>query len=312
MRIKPPRLNIGDKIAVISPAGPVKKSKLLKGIKYLEHKGYNIRLGSSVKKKIGYLAGMDYERVDDLIESFKDEEIKAIFCSRGGYGTSRIINKIDYDIIRKNPKILVGYSDITALSLSILKNTGLVTFSGPMVAVDMSNGIDSYSEDYLWRNLTSDYPIGAINNPEGDSIKILKEGNAEGELIGGCLSILTKLIGTDYMPDFNGKVLFLEDLNEELYKIDFFFSHLKLSGILNNISGLILGKFNKCPPKYRKSTYFEIEDIFKYYIDDLNVPVVSNVAYGHVPVKLTLPIGIKIQINTSSDPILYINENTVS
>ena len=125
------------------------------------------------------------------------------------------------------------------------------------------------------------------------------------------MSILSKLIGTDYMPDFTGKVLFLEDLNEELYKIDFFFSHLKLSGILNKINGLILGKFNKCPPKYRKSTFFEIEDIFKYYINDLNIPVISNVAYGHVPVKITLPVGINIQIDTSSENVLYMNENAV-
>jgi len=311
MTVKPPRLVKGDKISVISPAGPVKKSRLIKGINYLKKKGYNVELGNSAEKKLGYFAGTDDERADDFNYAFKNKETKAVFCSRGGFGTVRILDKIDYEIIKNNPKILVGYSDITALSMSLLKNAGLITFSGPMVAADMDKDMDSFTEKNFWKVICKNTSIGPLKNPDSDKIVILKKGKSEGMLIGGCLSIFTKLIGTEYIPDFKNKILFLEDLNEDLYKLDFLFAQLKLTGILKEISGLILGKFHRCPPKKKKSDFFELEDIFKYYIKNLDIPVISNVAYGHIPVKLTLPVGVTVKIDTGVKNILYIKENAV-
>jgi muramoyltetrapeptide carboxypeptidase len=310
--IKPKKLNPGEKIGVISPASrPSDEQKLSTGIGYLEKKGFELVSGTHVLNNHGYLAGNDDERVDDLNRMFADPEIRAIICSRGGYGVPRILNKVDYDSIKENPKILVGYSDITALNLAVFAQTGLVTFFGPMVAVEFSAGIHEYTERKFFEIVTNSQDNKILQNPVDDKLHIIKTGKAEGILIPGCLSVLHGVIGTPFMPDMSNAILVLEDIDEEPYRLDRYFASLRLSGILDTISGLIIGQLIDCESSDPTKPSLTIEEVIQDYVGDLKIPVVTNFAYGHGPVKMTLPMGVKAKIDTSVNEISLIESAVV-
>ena len=221
--IKPPKLRPGDLIGVISPAGPLHKKELRSGLKAIESAGFKVRLGPHVYQHRGYLAGEDLARLSDLHDMFRDPEIQAIFCARGGYGSLRLLDKIDYDLIKENPKILVGYSDITALLMAIYKETGLITFHGPMVRELNQRGEDN------WRHLLN---LISLNQPLKVSLKqgsALRTGKATGPLLGGNLSMICHLVGTPFLPSLDDCILFLEEKGEPLYRLDRMMTHLKLS-----------------------------------------------------------------------------------
>ena len=309
--IKSKVLRKGDKIGIISPASkPLDEDQYFKGVQYLENLGYSVTPGKSVLNERGYLAGDDIDRVSDLNSMFADPEIKAIFCSRGGYGTPRILDKIDFEIIRKNPKIFIGYSDITAINFAIWAKTKVITFSGPMVAVEMGKGIHPFTEFNLWQNLSDISDNKKLENPDDVKIKIINQGNAEGRLVAGCLSVFVSLLGTPYMPDLNDAILVIEDVDEEPYRLDRFFAQLKLSGIFNRINGLVLGQFIDCESKDPSKPTLAINDVISDYVKDLSIPIITNFAYGHGAIKLTLPIGIKARLDTA-DGYLSILESTV-
>lgn len=300
--IKPQHLKKGDLIGVISPAStPENLAKIDNGVKYLENLGYRVKVGENVGKQFGYLAGEDDYRVADIHAMFADKEVKAIFCVRGGFGTIRILDKIDYSLIKKNPKILVGYSDITALQLAIFAKTGLVTFSGPMVAVEMSNNIDPYTEEMFWRMITSNKKFGPLKNPEDEKINVLISGNAEGTLIGGNLSMIVCLMGTDYLPKFSNSIFFCEDIDEKPYKIDKYFAQLKLANVFKKANAVVLGEFTDCLETDPAKKTFSLNEVVYQYFSNLNKPVLYNLKYGHIPRKLTMPIGIKFKINTKKE-----------
>ena len=304
----PPKLQPGDVVGIVTPASQPygeKRERYEKGIAYLREQGYEVVEGHNARAERGYLAGTDEQRAADLNDMFSNPEVKGIFCTRGGYGTLRLLDRIDYEAIRRNPKIFVGYSDITTLQLAIYQQTGLVTFSGPMVAVEMGKGIDKFTEHNLWRMITDEQPLGEFPMPSGQQLKTYRAGQAEGRLLGGCLSLITPLLGTKYMPDFNNAILVVEDIDEDTYRLDKHFAQLRLAGVLQKLSGIVFGQFIDCEPKGEDAPPFlTVEEVIADYIEGLNIPVVGKMPYGHGDVKVTLPIGAQVILDADSGKLL--------
>ena len=285
--IKPPRLETGDHIGIISPAGPVGESDLQGGLAILEASGFKARLAPHVYDTEGYLAGKDEARLDDLHVMLKDQEIKAVFCARGGYGSLRLLDRISYDLFRINPKILVGYSDITALLMAVHKKTGLITFHGPMVR-ELDRGHQGNWEGLL-RLLTSDKPAKL----DLSGCSVLVPGRAKGPLMGGNLSLICHLLGTPFLPSLDGCILFLEDRGEALYRLDRMLTHLALTGRLEGISGLIAGQFDGCGEEG------DINRLLLEIVSESEIPLVTGFPVGHGKQNLALPIGLMADLNTA-------------
>ncbi len=314
-KIKPQILYKENKIGIISPSEPItSKKEFNAGIKTLKSLGLRVVLGKNVFKKYDvYMAGKDDERARDINEMFKNKEIKGIFCSIGGFNTNRLLDLIDYKAIVKNPKILFGYSDITVLLNAIYKKTGLVTFHGPNV-LGFSKGLlgkNKYTHEYFIKALMNKKPIGKIKNWQ-EKIEILKKGKAIGDLIGGNLSALTTLIGTKYEPDWKNKILFLEEINQTAQDIDFLFTHLRLAGIFEKISGIVIGKFINCdmPLEYKKirKKIVSLDKIILGLTQKYKFPIIKGVAFGHYYPQITIPIGVKATIDTSKNLPFSIDE----
>lgn len=294
--IKPNKLKEGDTIAIIAPAGEVDEERINFSEKYFKSKGYNVKFGAHLNKKRRYLAGDDNERIEDIHSAFEDSTVDAIICARGGYGAIRLINNIDYNIIRNNPKIFCGYSDITALSAMILKKAGLITFSGPMAQSDFGEeNINKFTESQFWNTLTNKISL-MIQNING---KIYKSGQAKGITFGGNLSTIASLCGIDFLPD-EKFIFFAEDINEDVYKIDRYFRQLlNISKFKNNISGILLGEFIN----NGNSTW--LDELFTELSTDLNIPVYSGYQISHDKNKFTIPIGAEAELNNGLLKIQY-------
>jgi len=298
--IKPKKLQKGDLIGVISPAStPDDLSKIENGVNYLEKLGYRVAVAKNVGKERGYLAGEDSERLEDFHTMFSDKEVKAVFTLRGGYGSTRLLDKVNYNLIRQNPKIFVGYSDINALQLAILKMSGLVTFIGPMVATDFSGAIDKFAEEIFWNVLTSTKKIGKLTNPRNEKFFILCKGRGEGRIVGGNLSILTSLLGTEYFPNFKDSILILEEVNEAPYRIDRMLNQLKLAKVFRQSKGVLLGRFVDCYETDVSKKTLSLNEVISDYLTTLKKPVIYNVKHGHVSDTITIPLGVKCKINSS-------------
>jgi muramoyltetrapeptide carboxypeptidase len=310
--LKPPKLQKGDLIGLISPASaPSSAEKIEKGVRYLESLGYRVQVGKNAVKVHGYLAGTDEERAADLNTMLHDPKVRAIIAVRGGYGTPRLLSLVDYRALKRDPKIIVGYSDLTALQLAMFKKTGLVTFSGPMAGVEMWEKIDPYTEENFWRVVTSPTRIGVLANPSEEPTQTLRPGKATARLLGGNLSLLISLLGTPYAPNVKRTLLLLEEVDEAPHRVDRMLSQLANAGVLGKIKGLLFGKFTDCVPKDPSQPYFKTEEVLKQYADTLRVPVLANVQYGHIPKKLTIPMGLKTRLDAGKGTI-EILENAVS
>jgi muramoyltetrapeptide carboxypeptidase len=308
---KPKKLEKGDTIGIISPASsPDDFSKIEKGAAYLEKCGYRVLIGKNTDKYNGYLAGTDLQRADDLMYMFAEKDVKAVFCTRGGYGTPRLLDKIDYDVIKKNPKIFVGYSDITALQMAIFKKTGLITFAGPMVVSDFSGEIDPYAEELFWEIITSNKAYGKIKLPENEKLSSITKGGSQGKILGGNLAMITSSAGTGYFPDLKNAVLFLEEVCEAPYRVDRMLNQLRLMNVFNEISGLILGAFTECNESNRDKKTLTLGEVIHNYLSDLEIPVIYNFPHGHIKSKITIPYGIDVNINASRATAEYM-ENAV-
>ncbi len=304
---KPQSLHNGDTIGIISPASsPDDLSRINKGVAYFERLGYQVEVGKNVGKYSGYLAGSDEERIEDLHAMFADNKIKAIICVRGGYGSPRLLDKIDYRLIRKNPKIFVGYSDVTALQLAFFHKANLVTFAGPMLAVDFHSEINRYTEENFWRTITSTKKMGKVILPEGETLLSLKKGKADGEIIGGNLSLILSLLGTPFLPKMKNKILFFEDIDEAPYKIDRMLNQLLISGILENLSGLLLGEFSDCVEKDADKKTLTLDEVLQNYLGDLPFPVIKNFPHGHRKANYTIPFGIRTKINADKSYVEFL------
>jgi len=296
--IKPARLKIGDTIGIPSPASPVNSKKLKRGVLKLKKLGYKVVLDKNVLAKKGFLAGEDKIRANVINKMFANPRINAILCSRGGYGTLRILDLLNYKLIRKNPKILVGFSDITALHLAINKKCKLVTFHGPMVAGDFSK-LSSYIKNYFLKAVSQTKPIGKIQNSKLiGNWKVITPGKASGKILGGNLTLVCRLMGTQFQPDFKDKILFLEDINSEPYQIDSLLAQLQLVGILDKVKGVVIGEFFNFGPRKKDSSVSSKRQIFEDYFKNRHYPVIYPVSCGHGKDKITVPLGVKVTIDT--------------
>lgn len=298
--IKPKKLQKGDLIGIISPASSVDDpSRLENGVKYIERMGYSVIVGKNVGKFNGYLAGSDRERLDDLHSMFSDKKVKAVFCLRGGYGAARLLDKIDYKLIRNHPKIFTGYSDISALQLAMFYKTGLITFAGPMTGVDFYEDVSSFTEEMFWTLLTSSKKFGRIKNPDDEHILSLNTSSANGRIVGGNLSVIAGLIGTPYFPELKDKILLIEETGEMPYRIDRMFNQMRLSGMFKGIRGVVIGSFRECNELDPNKKTLTLGEVITDYLSPLKIPVVYNFRHGHLKDNITVPVGANIRINAS-------------
>lgn len=290
------KLNYGDTIGIVSPSSPEKPEAIKKGIDFLINLGFKIKTGEHIYDKRGYLAGTDKDRAADIMDMFLDKDVDMILCMRGGYGSMRTLPYIDFDIIKNNPKIFVGFSDITAYLNSFFNKTGLITFHGPMAS---SNLGDEYTLKSFLDTLMKENKEYMIKNPPEIDIKCEISGKASGKIVGGNLSLINATIATPYEVDFKNNILFIEDVHEEPYALDRMLTHLLLCGKLQECSGFILGQFKNCTlPHYERS--LTLEEVIEDRILSLNKPTISNFMSGHDYPKLTLPIGANAHLDTDN------------
>jgi muramoyltetrapeptide carboxypeptidase len=304
--LKPPRLRTGDLIGLVSPASTIADAtRIERGVTYLEKMGYRTLVGKNVLKTYGYLAGTDEERASDVHAMFGNREVKAIICIRGGYGTPRLLSLIDYRLIARNPKIFVGYSDITTLQLALWRKCRLVTFQGPMVGVDMPDGLDAFTEEIFWRLLTSPKKTGSVI-PAGEPVRTLRPGKGTGLLVGGNLSHLVAMMGTPYMPALKGTLLFLEDIGEEPHRVDRMMSQLRHASILRQVAGILNGQYTDCAPKDPEKPTLSLADVFREIAALAPTPFLENLPFGHEAKKLTMPIGIKARMDAGKQSLEFL------
>ena len=309
--IKPKRLKKGDVIGIISPASaPENDNLVVKGIQYIESLGYRTELGKNVGKVRGYLAGTDEERVDDIHQMFENKNVNAIFCSRGGYGAFRLLDKINYKLVRNNPKIFVGFSEITSLQMAFLQKAKLITFAGPMLVPNFSNEINSFTEENFWRLITSTKKVGRLKFSDPEKLPNINPGNVTGQLIGGNLSVFVSLIDTQYLPNLKNKILLLEDVSEYPYKIDRMMNQLRLNQTFKNVKGIILGRFVDCIEHDMTKKTLTLSEVVEDYLRGIKIPTIYTFPHGHIDEFATMPIGIKIKLNATKG-FVEITESSV-
>jgi len=306
--LKPPALRKGDVIGICAPASPpLRDGDLGRGVSYLERLGYRVELSRNLRRKNGYLAGTDRQRADDLNRLFLDRRVRAIIALRGGYGSMRILPMIDFNAVRRNPKIFVGYSDLTVLQLAFLSKCGLVTFAGPMVAGEMSRGLRGYAEEIFWRMLSDRRPVGKIRT----RMTAMARGKVRGTLIGGNLTMVASLVGTPWFPPARNPILFFEEVGEKPYRIDRMLNQLRLAGAIGRAGGIILGRFTDCAPEARKPS-LSVARVTGEIFGGLGVPVVRGLHHGHVAGSLTLPVGLPVTLTAGKDCGIRFSEAAVS
>jgi len=308
--LKPKRLAAGHTVALISPASATFESIEVRIAKEsLEALGLTVRLGAHMMERHGYLGGDDKARAADINAFFADKEVAAIHPIRGGWGSSRVLPYVDFDVIRRNPKILLGYSDITALLLSVHAKTGLITFHGP---IGMGRW-DAFSIDYYKRVLFDGELLTYQNKRDLSDrnaltqtefrVQTITPGTARGRLIGGNLTVLTAIIGSPYLPEWDNAILFTEDVHEEPYRIDRMLTQLKLAGVLNRIKAFIFGSCSECTPGEGSYGALTLEEIFNDHIRPLGIPAWQGAMIGHQQPQWTLPEGVEVEIDASAGTI---------
>ncbi|RFS15942.1 LD-carboxypeptidase [Emticicia sp. C21] len=300
--LKPTALKKGDTIGLVCPAySAFVKEDVQITIESLEVLGFKVKKGDHIFDRYGYLAGSDEDRAADINKMFADKSINGIMAMHGGWGCARILPLLDYKTIQQNPKVFIGYSDITALLLGIFAKAGLVTFHGPVGSSTWNNfSVENF------RNMLIEGSIVQMNNPtkKGDNlvqvddrIYTINGGKATGRLIGGNLTVLSHIVGSPYVPDFKGNILFLEDVGEDIYRIDRMITQLKIAGLLSQLSGFVFGKCTDCPPSKGGYGSLTMEDIFEDHIKPLKIPSFSGAMIGHIKDKFTVPVGLEATID---------------
>jgi len=288
----PPSVRPGDLIGVAAPAGPVEPAALEAGIAYLEARGFRVRRGKHLTRRHGYLAGSDAERLSDLNALLADPEPAAIWFARGGYGTGRIVDRLDLEPLSRAPKALIGYSDLTVLQAAVWRRHRLVTYYGPMVAELGERG--RFDEPSLWRMVSGG--AGGDDHPL-DRNAVLRPGSGEGTLLGGCLSLLVSLIGTPWDLQTDGAILFWEEVNEDPFRIDRMLGHLRHAGKLERLRGMVVGRLVGCGPKSGGET-LPLEEILRTHLRGTEYPVIIDLPAGHAAAKITLPLGRTVRLQT--------------
>jgi len=293
----PSLIGEGDTVGVITPSSPlVDDEGYAIADKNFSTLGLRVKWGANVGKRYGYLAGTDAERLADLESMFADPDVKAIVCLRGGSGAARLLDKLDYQLIAQNPKIFLGYSDITAFHQAIHTQTGLITFHGAVANSHWTPMVINQFRQLFFEGTLPTYT--AVGMP----VKTITGGTAEGKLLGGNLTVLTGIAGSDYFPDFENSILFLEEIGEEPYRIDRMFSQLALSGALKKIKGFVFGKCSDCDSK-NPANSLTVEQILYDYISPLGIPAFQGALIGHIDEQLILPVGAKVRIDATQGSI---------
>ncbi len=308
--IKPRRLASGDTVGLVAPANATFVSQDLDiARESLEALGLNVKVGGHLFDRHGYLAGQDKDRAGDINRFFADTAVRAVLPIRGGWGSSRLLPYLDFDVIRRNPKIVLGFSDITALLLAIHAKTGLVTFHGP-------NGMgrwDAFSVDYFKRLLVQGEAVTYQNprelsernalTPIENRTTVITRGKARGRLLGGNLTVLTTIVGSTYLPAWDGAILFCEDVGEGFYRVDRMLTQLKLAGVLSRLAGFVFGTCSECGPGDGNFGALTLEEIFADHIAPLGIPAWSGAMIGHGMPQWTLAEGIQVEADADAGTI---------
>lgn len=313
--IAPPPLKPGDTIAVIAPASSPEEDQqtVARSINKLLEKGYRVRIAPNLMTRYGYLAGTDYDRSKAFMDAWLDPEVKAVWCYRGGFGCARILDRLDFKAIGEHPKILIGMSDITALHAAINKETGLITFLGPNLNAVYGKDEKSdkpFNQTELWKIISSETIERTFSKPDSfplsrQSVMTIRQGTARGRLTGGNLSIVASLIGTPWEINTEGKILVLEEVDEEPFRIDRMLQQLKQAGLLSKPAGVILCSWKGCLPK-RPDKSLTIEHLFREYFAGANYPVLLGFPSGHIIEQTTLPLNAMAELDATKKSLILL------
>lgn len=286
-------LKPGDKIGIIAPSVGLKDKDITPSLSYFKKLNLTPVLANNLRSEYRYMAGTDKERAEVLNNLFENKEIKALFCLRGGAGATRLLPYLNYGLIKKNPKPVIGLSDSTALQNALIAKADIPSLTGFLPIYDLNNkkidkAVDSSLQNALFENKHS-ITSGTCYKP----------GGAEGEIIGGCLSVFLYLAGTSFLPDLSNKILLIEDVEEKTYKVDLMLNHLKQLKGFNKLKGIIIGQFTDCPIIDPEDG--TIEDCIRDFAKDLSIPVITDFAYGHIPSRYLVPLGIKAKMCAKKD-----------
>ena len=303
--VKPKRLRPGMSVGLVTPASNVPEDQELHAAMDLVRSlGFSAEPAANLFSRTQYLAGTDQQRADDLNAMFADTDIDAIFCVRGGYGSGRLLRYLDYDMIAANPKVIMGYSDITSILNAIYLRTGLVTFHGPIAGGNFSN----YTYEQYKKVLIEPTQIARIGEPPEfetrpgvvdwkNRLTTIVSGVAEGHLVGGNLSLMVTLLGTPFEPQFEGAILFLEDVDEPPYSVDRMLTHLWMAGKLEQVAGIVLGKFTD--DGYDSNT-FSMEEVLRDRLEPLGIPTLRGAMIGHIEDKTVVPLGVRARLDADA------------
>jgi muramoyltetrapeptide carboxypeptidase len=314
---KPARLRKGDTVGIIAPASPSPHADALeRSAAALVKLGFKPKLAANVRARMGFLAGTDEARAADLMSLFADPEVRAIICLRGGYGCGRLLSLLDFEVIRRNPKIFAGYSDITSLHCALQVKANLVSFHAPMLDAALAHPeLPAFTLQSLLKTIMEPAPAGPLSaGAEPKTAVTLRGGRASGLLIGGNLSVLVTTLGTPWQPSFAGRIVFLEDVDEKPYGYDRMLTHLGNAGVFQQVAGVAVGVNSNClDPKAAEAKEYRqtVNDVLAERLGRLNVPVVRDLPFGHVPVNATLPIGIHATLDGDAAELI-INEAAVT
>jgi muramoyltetrapeptide carboxypeptidase len=309
--VKPTALKKGDAIGIVAPAGSVNRERIDRALARITARGFRTKIYEDIYRSRGYLAGDDETRANELMAAFADPETTAVWCARGGYGVMRLLDRIDFDVIRRNPKVFIGFSDITALHIAIGQRTGLITFHGPNVQDGFGKPDDmpAPNEAALWRTILNAHQTAAeagfsydIASVEGAALRPIRSGTATGPLTGGNLAVLCGMLGTPFEIETAGHILFLEDVSERPYRIDRYLMQLRLAGKLHDVAGVLLGDFSydeADPAAYAADVSALLDEFFA----QLNVPVLAGFPAGHNPINLALAIGGQFQLDADNQQV---------
>ncbi len=314
--IKPKRLKKGDTLGLIAPGSFITEKELHESVENLEKLGFKTVYTKNILARDGYLAGTDEQRASDVNEMFQRNDVAGIVCARGGYGCARILPMLEYELIKNNPKVLIGYSDITALLFGIYAKTGLVCFHGPVGISTFNDFSVEYFENVLMNPKENLTMYNALQEKDESEYIVtpIKSGKASGELAGGNLSIVVSLIGTPFDINMERKIVFLEEVGEEPYRIDRMLTQMIEAGKFEKAAGIALGVFSNCESKPNHSgvdNSFSLREVLFDRLFDLGIPVLYGMSFGHITNKFTLPFGIKAELNSANQTLTLLQKAVV-
>ncbi|MBO6586395.1 MAG: LD-carboxypeptidase [Gracilimonas sp.] len=303
-KIKPKALKAGDTLGLVAPASPIYESSVFdEMLTNLQDLGFKLKLGEHVRNQRGYLAGTDQQRADDLMNMFRDPQVDGVMCIRGGWGCNRILPLLDYDVFKNNPKAFCGFSDITSLHMAMYQKSDLITFHGPVGKSNWNPFTTNAFKKIIFDGETPTFEIPANDKRNF----VITPGTIEGKLLGGNLSVLVSMIGSDYLPSFEHAILYLEDVGESVYRIDRMLTQLKLAGILDQISGFVFGKCTDCDAGDNSLT---LQQVFDDHIKPLDIPAFYGAMISHEDDNITLPVGLNAGIDATKKTI-HVSEPAV-